>query len=148
VKAVTASPEFNLALFAMLVNLPWELWQIPFFGGMAERSHAEGVRLCSVAAVGDAFITLVSFWLVAFMARTWGWVLHPSRGQTLVFVACGIAVTATIELLAVHAGRWSYAHGMPTLPVLKIGVVPLAQWLVLPPNVLLLVRRQLHLRHR
>ena len=28
------TPEFNIALFAFLLNLPWEFWQVPFFAGM------------------------------------------------------------------------------------------------------------------
>jgi len=143
VKVIAASPEFNLALFAMLVNLPWELWQIPFFRGMGERPHADGVRACTEAAAGDALITLLSFWVVAAVARSRNWVPYPSSKRTFLFVACGIVATAGIELAALRVGRWTYDARMPILPLMGIGLVPLAQWLVLPPVVLWLVRRHL-----
>jgi hypothetical protein len=113
---------------------------------MAERTHAEGVRACSEAALGDVLITLISFWVVAAIARTRNWVLHASRAHTFVFVACGLVATAVIELVAVQGGRWSYDARMPTLPLMGIGLIPLAQWLLLPPLVLWLVRRQLYVR--
>ena len=115
VKVIAASPEFNLALFAMLVNLPWELWQIPFFRGMGERPHADGVRACTEAAAGDALITLLSFWVVAAVARSRNWVLYPSSKRTFLFVACGIVATAGIELAALRVGRWTYDARMPIL---------------------------------
>jgi hypothetical protein len=68
-------------------------------------------------------------------------VLYPSRKRTFLFVACGIVATAGIELAALRVGRWTYAARMPILPLMGIGLVPLAQWLVLPPVVLWLVRR-------
>ena len=33
-QSLTWTPEFNVALFAFLLNLPWELWQVPLFEHM------------------------------------------------------------------------------------------------------------------
>jgi hypothetical protein len=48
-----------------------------------------------------------------------------------------------MEALYLHLGRWGYTDTMPTLPLTPIGLVPLAQWLVLPPIILWLAQRQL-----
>jgi hypothetical protein len=48
---------------------------------------------------------------------------------TAVFV-----LAALVESVAVHAlGRWEYTDKMPTVPRLGIGLVPIAQMLILPP---------------
>lgn len=56
---LTWTPEFNVVLFAFLLNLPWELWQVPLFDHMPLAPHWEAVKTCSRAAVGDAVIALV-----------------------------------------------------------------------------------------
>ena len=40
-------------------------------------------------------------------------------------------------------GRWEYAEAMPRLPLLGTGLAPLLQWLLIPPLVIWLVRRQI-----
>jgi hypothetical protein len=32
-------PEFNVMIFSFLLNLAWEVWQVPFFRGMADQPH-------------------------------------------------------------------------------------------------------------
>ncbi|WP_162899861.1 hypothetical protein [Halomonas sp. JS92-SW72] len=39
--------------------------------------------------------------------------------------------------------RWQYGELMPTLPLLGTGLAPLLQWLLLPPLIVWLARRQL-----
>jgi hypothetical protein len=73
-QALTWTPEFNVALFAFLLNLPWELWQAPLFEGMAAAPHWEAVKVCSRAAAGDAVIALVAYAAVALVLRDRAWV--------------------------------------------------------------------------
>jgi len=137
-------PETNVALFAFLLNLPWELWQIPLFKGMPSLSHWDGVILCTRAALGDAAIALLAFWLVAATSGTRDWVRRPSGATVSAFVAIGLIVTIALEYWATHVGgRWEYAAEMPRLPLLGTGLAPLLQWLLIPPLVAWLVRRQI-----
>lgn len=137
-------PELNVAFFAFLLNFVWEFLQVPFFRGMAEAPHWEAVQSCTLATVGDAGIALVSFWTVALAVRSRSWVIHPTTRQLLGFVAVGIGITITFEWLATEVlDRWSYAEPMPTLPLLGTGLLPILQWIVLPPAIVWLVRRQL-----
>ena len=39
--------------------------------------------------------------------------------------------------------RWAYAERMPVIPLLEVGLSPLLQWIVVPPLIVWLVRRQL-----
>ncbi len=60
------------------------------------------------------------------------------------FVALGLVATVILEALATGpAGRWSYGPSMPRLPVLGTGIVPIVQWVLLPPILVWFVRRQL-----
>lgn len=145
-QALTWTPEFNVALFAFLLNLPWELWQAPLFEGMAAAPHWDAVKACSRAALGDAVIALVAYAAVALVLRNRAWVASPSTPGALGFMACGLAITALIERLAVEGvwiQGWSYSPLMPVVPGIGVGLSPLVQWLVLPPAVAWLVRRQL-----
>ena len=137
-------PEPNVLLFGFLLNLPWELLQIPFFAGMPSAAHWDGVIQCMRAAAGDAVILLGAFWAAACLQRTRKWILQPPLSAYLAFITAGIVATIVLEWLATrNSGRWVYAETMPTIPVLGTGVLPLLQWLLIPPIVVWLVRRQI-----
>ncbi|MBW3618497.1 MAG: hypothetical protein KY446_12285 [Proteobacteria bacterium] len=139
-------PEPNVFGFAVLLNFPWEFLQTPLFEGMADAPHWRAVQRCGIATIGDGVIMLVAFWCMAAVARTRGWVLKPSFRQTLGFTVVGAGVTVAVERLAtigLWPMSWSYADAMPIVPVLGAGLSPLLQWLILPPLVVWLVRRQL-----
>lgn len=137
-------PETNVALFAFLLNLPWELWQIPLFKGMPSFEHWNGVIQCTRATAGDAAIALLAFWLVAATTRTRDWMRQPPGIALATFVAVGLLITIMLEYWATQiGGRWEYADAMPRLPLLGTGLAPLLQWLLIPPLVAWLVRRQI-----
>lgn len=139
-----ATPEFNVALFAFLLNYPWEFLQVPFFAEMSTMSHWEAVRFCTRATLGDVPIALVAYWVVAALRRRRDWLRCPDVKAIAGFVAVGIVVTIGLEWHATELQqRWQYAEGMPTLPLLGTGLAPLLQWLVLPPLIVWLARRQL-----
>jgi hypothetical protein len=134
----------NVVIFAFLLNFVWEFWQIPFFHGLSSAPHWETTKFCSLASAGDAVIALVSFWAVAAVARTRVWVLQPSAVQVALFTMVGVVITVIGEWLATDMmGWWVYAERMPTLPLLGTGLLPLSQWIILPPLVVWFVQRQL-----
>jgi len=138
------APEIQIAIFALLLNLPWEFWQSPFFAGLAHAQHWQAVVMCTKAAFGDVVIPLIAFWSVCAVAGTRRWVTHPTRWQKIVFIAVGLLVTVVMELLSTRVFyHWSYAEEMPMLPGIGIGLSPVLQWLLLPPLILWFVRRQL-----
>ncbi|MEO6227872.1 MAG: hypothetical protein ABIO61_08490 [Thermomonas sp.] len=137
-------PELNVAIFSFLLNFVWEMWQIPFFAAAASDPHWVGVVACTGATSGDAAISLVAFWCVAAAARSRSWILDPGASQVGAFVAVGLVITIILEALATGPlQRWTYTSLMPTLPVLGTGILPLLQWILLPPLMIWFVRRQL-----
>ncbi len=137
------TPEFNVLVFSVLLNLAWEIWQVPFFRGMADQPHWLGVIACTQATFGDAGIALAAFWVTALVARTRSWIMQPGRSDVAIFVGVGLVATIIFEALAIGVlERWAYNDAMPRLPILGTGLMPLLQWLALPPVVLWFVRRQ------
>lgn len=135
-------PELPLAGFGFLVHFAWEMLQVPWFTGMVEASHGAVVWLCTKATGGDVFILLVAFWLGSSVVGRRGWLAHGSRAAATVVVVTGLAITVGFEYLAIGVlGRWSYDDAMPVLPVVGTGLLPLLQWLLLPPLILWLSRR-------
>ncbi|MHB0672189.1 hypothetical protein [Roseomonas mucosa] len=138
------APGANVAVFAFLLNYPWEFLQVPLFRGMPTASHWEAIKVCTSATLGDTVIAVVAFWGVAAAAGTRRWILAPSAGQLAGFVAIGVAITLVLEWLATGPlGRWEYAEAMPIVPLLGVGLSPVLQWILLPPLVAWFVRRQL-----
>ncbi|MDR5904907.1 MULTISPECIES: hypothetical protein [Halomonadaceae] len=137
-----ATPEFNVALFAFLLNYPWEFLQVPLFAEMPEMGHWDAVLFCTRATLGDVLIALVAYWAVAAVLRQRDWLLRPHGRAIAGFVVVGVVITIGLEWHAtVLQDRWQYAERMPTLPLLGTGLAPLLQWLVLPPLVVWLARR-------
>lgn len=143
-RRVLSAPAANVAVFAFLLNYPWEFLQVPLFRGMAAAPHWEAIKVCSSATLGDVVIAVLAFWAVAAAAGSRHWILHPSAVQVAGFVAIGLAVTLVLEWLATGPlGRWEYAEAMPIVPLLGVGLAPVLQWILLPPLVAWFVRRQL-----
>lgn len=146
VSAVTNTPEFNVAVFGLLLNFAWEILQAPLYVGMAEMPHAQVTKACLQATVGDAVIMLLAYGGVAVAMRCRVWIVTSSGSQLALFVAIGVSTTAAIEWLATRGywiSSWNYLPTMPLMPGTGIGLVPLLQWVVPPLLTVWLVRRQL-----
>jgi hypothetical protein len=137
-------PEVNVAIFAFLLNFVWEFAQVPLYAGMATAEHWPAIVVCGSATVGDVVIALVGFWSVAVVTGSRDWIGRPGWRQLAGFVVTGVLVTSVIEVLATRViHRWAYAPAMPVVPVIDVGIVPLLQWIVVPPLIVWFVRRQL-----
>lgn len=138
--------EFNVVMFALLLNLPWEILQAPLFAGMADAPFADAIQGCARGTAGDAVILLLAYWTVSAIAGSRQWILDPSNGQLTLLVVPGVVVTLAIESLATRGywvHTWGYARTMPVVPVIEVGITPLIQWGILPLLVAWFVRRQL-----
>ena len=145
-RSLTASPEFNLVMFALLLNFPWEVLQAPLFEGMAAAPHSTVIGACLQGTLGDAVIILLAHAGVASVTRRRRWMVSPSRLEVAGFIAEGVAITAVIEWLATRGHwvqTWAYSSAMPLIPGIDVGLLPLLQWVLLPPMVLWFSRRQL-----
>jgi hypothetical protein len=135
-------PEWTVALFSFLLHFVWEMLQTPFFNGMPEMPHWPATVFCLQATLGDVVIALSAFSTTAMVVRNRRWFLAPSIRDIAIYLAVGIAATIALELHAVYyVNRWAYAPQMPLIPVLKVGLIPVLQWIVVPFVVLWLARQ-------
>lgn len=145
-KALVDHPPFNVAIFALLLSLPWEFGQMWLYAGASGMSHIQGIRICMAATVGDAVIMMVAFGTVAAFARSQEWVRAPGPSQTASFVVIGLIVTIAVEIIATRASgplSWRYTTAMPVTPWLHVGIAPLLMWVIVPLLVLWFVKRQI-----
>ena len=139
---VTRLPEFNIYLFAFLLNFVWEILQMPLFAlAPADTSHLSVIKMCALATVADGFIMLIAYWMAAAVARSRYWFVAAERGHVLIFLITGLAITSAIELIAIEMGVWSYSPLMPTL--FGVGLSPFMQWVIPPLITLWFTQRQL-----
>ena len=144
-RAIVHLPETNFFVFAVLLNFPWEFLQVPLFEGMAEAKHWEAIRICTRAALGDGVIVLIAYWSTVAVWRDRWWFKAPNPTQICAFVAVGLAITFVLEHLATRSDHpawgWRYSELMPV--ALGVGLTPILQWILLPPLILWIARRQL-----
>lgn len=130
----------------MLLNFAWEILQAPLYAGMANMPHAQAIKACLQATVGDAAIMLLAYGVVCAAAHSRRWIVAPRGWQLALFIAIGVSISAVIEWLATRGywiANWSYLPTMPLVPGTRIGLAPLLQWVVLPLLTVWFVRRQL-----
>lgn len=125
----------SIYITAFLLHFVWEMWQVPFYADMVNAGHWQALLQCTKASLGDGAITLFAYLLAIvvsgrdrlgqFRNRITGW---------SVFLGAGLVITIGLELIATkYLDRWQYSELMPIVPYLDVGLVPLTQWLVLPP---------------
>lgn len=135
-------PELDLAIFAFFLHFVWEFWQVPWYAGMPETPHWEGVIYCSRATLGDVSIALVAYTAISVVARDRYWPRRASMMRIGGFLTVGLAFTIVLEWFATtKLGRWEYAPDMWTLPVIGTGIAPILQWVVIPVLSVFVLRR-------
>jgi Na+/serine symporter len=64
--------------------------------------------------------------------------------NVFLFTTFGISYTIFSEIKSITIkDLWGYSDLMPVIPFIGVGVVPLIQWIVIPPLIVFFVRRQL-----
>jgi hypothetical protein len=143
-KRLLDQPEINVALFAFLLNLVWEFGQVPLYRDLPSQGHWTSIKLCARATLGDAVIAVAAFWIVAARAGSRRWITAPSVPQVACFVSIGLGIATALEWMATHVqARWAYGTSMPMVPVVRVGLAPVLQWVIVPPLVVWFVKRQL-----
>jgi hypothetical protein len=118
---------------AVLLNYLWELAQAPLYLGLKSYNLAVFWH-CFVASLGDGVMVLLIVTIGWILFRRWDWFQRPGVGGYLVMLSAGLILAVMVEWVAVHVlGRWAYTDKMPIIPGLEVGLVPIAQMVVLPP---------------
>ena len=133
---------------SFLLHLAWENAQLPLFESKG-LSAWDAFRMCLVAtATGDMLFMALIYGAVAVAHARLTWIaerLLYSHPATWVFpMLIGVLLAVSFELWAIYAvERWAYAAAMPLVPVLRVGITPLLQMILIPVGVILLCRHVL-----
>lgn len=119
---------------AVLVNYLWEVPQMLFYEWW-DASWSVGLLVCFLSALGDGLLVLALYGIGCFLFKRRDWILEPGLSGYTFLVFSGIVVAIVVELQALAWNRWSYNALMPRIPGLGVGLLPVAQMMVLPPLV-------------
>ena len=128
----------TIFVVSVMVNYPWELVQTPLYEGMDDFSRM--LWHCFPASLGDGLLVLLIFGVGWLLTGQQEWFINPGgRGYTIM-LASGLVIAVAVEWVAVQiAGQWDYSERMPIIPLLGIGLAPVAQMLLLPPLIFYVV---------
>ncbi len=127
-------------LVAAPLNLAWEVAQIRAYDFPRQGLMVDLVG-CLVPSLGDGLMTLVISWSGWLAFRDARWILRPGVKGYLLMVLVGFALAVGVEWNALYrTGAWDYTPGMPQVPVVRVGLLPAVQMVLLPPLTFLLVR--------
>lgn len=120
-----------LLAVSFAANWVWEVVQMAAYA--PGRSRGKEFFFCTLAATGDAVLTLLVFAAVFGLKRSGRWTGDGGWKAYGAAALAGGALAVLIEWAALWAGYWSYAQGMPRVPLLGIGLLPFAQLALLVP---------------
>ena len=119
---------------AVALNFAWEMLQAPLY--RMDTGRLPAWLHCFRASLFDGLIVFLVLGAGAAVLGGIDWFRRPGwRGYAWMAVS-GLLIAVVVEWTAVELlERWSYEPAMPLLPGLKLGLVPIAQMVFLPPAV-------------
>lgn len=134
-------PEIQLLLFALPLELLWEIAQFPLYTLWHEGTWVSIFYALMHCTLGDLMILLSAYWLVALFNKNRHWYQSHVLSNGIIFTLLGAGYTVYSEIVNVKIrGSWAYTEHMPIIPVMDIGAMPFFQWLLIPPVLLWLIR--------
>ena len=120
-----------LSLVSFALHFVWESIQCPllYVHGSYDASWCGMIR----ATAGDVVLTWAIYGSVGFASGRWRWDEAWNKRQWTVLIAVAIVLGVGVEVRALATGRWTYTASMPVVPLLSVGLVPIAQLLILTP---------------
>jgi hypothetical protein len=135
-----------LAFFggSFLLHLLWENLQAPLYEGFT--SFQQHFWICFNAIWGDLLFMLLIYVALAIVHRDPLWIADKSTyahpATWVISSLFGTLLAVSFELWAVYVDhRWQYTTEMPLIPVIRIGITPVLQMVIIPVLTLLFTSR-------
>ena len=130
VKGVFKNLVFTMAAAAFLLNLIWEIVQMPLYkDGSYSLSH---ITFCALASVADALMVVLIYLGVALIYKSPLWIKDLKWQQVVLVILIGGVGAVLAEMRHLSLGSWAYSALMPIVPVANVGVSPVLQFMFLP----------------
>ncbi len=120
----------NIFVISFVLNLIWENIQAPLYEGYY--SFTQHFWICFKASLGDAVIITFIFFMLALFFKNILWFQNLNWKPILFLVVIGMLISIGIEKWALATLRWHYAYNLPIIPIIKVGLTPVLQMMILP----------------
>lgn len=138
-------PVLAFAGISFALHLLWENIQAPFFQDYI--SFTQHFPICLKGTItGDMLFMLIIYAALGVVHRDPLWISNRSSyshpATWILPIVIGILLAVNMELWALFVDqRWQYTDRMPIIPILRIGLTPVLQMIVVPFLSLLLTSR-------
>src|SRR3989344_1326574 len=125
-----------LFILAFAFNFIWEISQsflyMPHYVGIAEL-----IKVHFIASLGDVVIIGIIF-LLSYLIFGFNFLKDKYSVKNLfVVIIIGLTMAVLIEKYALLTSRWEYNSAMPIIPLLKVGLTPILQMILIPLSIIL-----------
>lgn len=134
-KKVTGKKVFNryifiVAILSFLLNFTWELLQLPLYkNSVYDIDH---IAFCALATLADVIMVLLLYFGLALIFKNPFWIQQLNWQRITLVIFVGGTGAMLSEMRHLKLASWAYAAVMPLLPVVKVGVAPVLQFMLLP----------------
>lgn len=115
-----------------LGNLAWEFAELPLYTLWRTGSAREIAWAAVHCSVGDVAIAGTALAGSLMLLGSADWPRSHFWRVASATISVGLGATILIERLSTAQGIWTYSEAMPVLPILAVGLAPVAQWVVIP----------------
>ncbi len=129
-RSVFKRVTYLIISFSLLLNFAWEMLQMPLFLNMLP--GWQSTLFCILASVADTIMVLLIYYGFALLYNNNWWMIRPGPYRLMILVLTGGAGAVLAELRHINLGTWGYSTHMPMIPGLKVGLVPVLQFMLLP----------------
>jgi len=115
------------------LHFVWETLHLPLYTLWKEASLAEILWDITSCTTADIIIAAVSFSTALVVIAKSRDQPRQARRFSVWLLVTGLSITTILEILNVYIWEnWAYSEHMPIVPLLDVGLSPMAQWLVIP----------------
>lgn len=133
-------------VFAFLLNLAWELIQIPLYKNPVY--DIDHIAFCTLASLADVLMVLLLYFGLALIFKDPFWIQFLKLHRIVIVVLTGGAGAVLSEMRHLSLGSWGYNDSMPLIPVVNVGMSPVLQFMMLPLLVYFLSFKRLKISRR
>ncbi len=124
---------FIMLVLAFLLNFAWEVAQIPLYKGAS--FNKEHIAFCALASVADAIMVLLLYFGFALVYKNPLWAQRLTTLRILILMIVGSLGAIAAEIKYLSSGTWTYNTSMPLIPIAKVGLIPVLQFILLPASI-------------
>ena len=121
---------FIMLVMAFLLNFAWEVAQVPLYKGAS--FNKEHITFCALASVADAIMVLLLYFSFGLINNNPLWVQRLTLLRILILMLAGGLGAVAVEIKYLSSGTWAYDTSMPLIPIAKVGLLPVLQFMLLP----------------